>query len=83
MGNKFVPTNSASIERRADLLSEAIINSAIDMEAALGAVQAIVYMQRHSVPMDVALRVLLKQAERRFTTPWQKIRLADSQRLQG
>lgn len=69
MGNKFVPTNSASIERRADLLSEAIINSAIDMEAALGAVQAIVYMQRHSVPMDVALRVLLKQAERRFTTP--------------
>ena len=71
MSNKFVPTNSASIERRADFLSETIINSAIDMEAALGAVQAIVYMQRHNVPMDVALRVLLKQAERRRTTAWQ------------
>jgi len=56
--------------RRIDFLSEAIINSAIDMEAALGAVHAIVYMRRHNVPMDVALRVVLRQTERRVTSVW-------------
>ena len=56
--------------RRSDLLSEAIINSAIDIEAALGSVQAIVFMRRHSISMEVALRVVLKQAERRATSVW-------------
>ena len=70
MVSDYSPENAVPSERRTDYLSEAIINSAIDMEAALGAVQAIVYMRRHSVPMDVALRVVLKQAERRVTSVW-------------
>lgn len=71
MVSDYSPVKAVPSERRSDYLSEAIINSAIDMEATLGAVQAIVYMRRHSVPMDVALRVVLKQAERRMTPLWE------------
>ena len=70
MVSEHSPTGSVPPNRRSDLLSEAIINSAIDIEAALGAVQAIVFMRRHSISMEVALRVVLKQAERRATSVW-------------
>ena len=52
-------------ERRKDVLTEAIINSAVDMEATLGAVYTIVFMLRNHVRMELALRVVLQQAERR------------------
>lgn len=52
-------------ERRKDVLTSETINLAIDMEATLGAVQAIVYMRQRNVDMAVALRVILKEAERR------------------
>ena len=71
MISDYSPENAVPSERRTDYLSEAIINSAIDMEAVIGAVQAIVYMRRHRVPMEVALRVVLKQAERRVTSLWE------------
>lgn len=70
MESEFLLANSVLSNRRSDFLSEAIINSAIDMEAALGAVQAIVYMRRHGIAMEAALRVVLKQAERRVTSVW-------------
>jgi hypothetical protein len=60
-----------SVERRTDFLSATIVNLAIDMEANLGAVQAIVYMRRNNVNMAVALRVVLKAAERRKVTAWE------------
>lgn len=61
-------------ERRSDLLSEAIINSAVDMEATLGTVYAIVFMLRNHITMELALRVVLQQAERRnaLTSPPQE-----------
>lgn len=52
-------------ERRKDLLTEAIINTAVDMEAKLGAVYTIVFMLRNHVCMELALRIVLQQAERR------------------
>lgn len=54
-----------SHERRSDLLTEAIINSAIDIEATLGSVYAVVFMRQHDIGMDLALRIVLRQAERR------------------
>ena len=59
-----MPT-SRKCERRTDLLTAAIINSAIDMEATLGSVYAIVYMRWHNIDMKLALRVVLGQVERR------------------
>lgn len=70
MAGFFPQSLLPSHERRADLLTEAIINSAIDMEATLGSVYAIVFMRRNHIGMELALRVVLKQAERRNTFAW-------------
>ena len=60
------PTN----ERRIDTLSESIVNSAIDMEERLGSLHAILYMRRHNIGMAVAVRVVLRRAERRNNIAW-------------
>lgn len=60
------PTN----ERRIDTLSESIVNSAIDMEERLGSLHAILYMRRHNIDMSVAVRVVLRRAERRNNIAW-------------
>ena len=71
MAGVFLQSLLPPHERRQDLLTEAIINSAIGMEATLGSVYAIVFMRRHQIGMELALRVVLKQADRRNTFAWQ------------
>ena len=65
----FLPSNPAN-ERRIDALSESIVNSAIDMEERLGSLHAILYMRRHNIDMSVAVRVVLRRAERRNNIAW-------------
>lgn len=65
MAGVFAQYSPTPRERRKDLLTEAIINSAVEMEAKLGAVYTIVFMLRNHVRMELALRVVLQQAERR------------------
>ena len=65
----FLPSNTAN-ERRIDALSESIVNSAIDMEERLGSLYAILYMRRHNIDMSVAVRVVLRRAERRNNIAW-------------
>lgn len=65
----FLSSNSTN-ERRIDALSESIVNSAIDMEERLGSLHAILYMRRHNIDMSVAVRVVLKRAERRHNIAW-------------
>lgn len=57
-------------ERRIDALSESIVNSAIDMEERLGSLHAVLYMRRHNIDMSVAVRVVLRRAERRNNIAW-------------
>jgi hypothetical protein len=66
MADVFIQSMLPLRERRTDHLTEAIINSAIDMEATLGSVYAIVYMRQHYIDMEIALRVILNQVERRM-----------------
>lgn len=70
MANGFLQSTPTPPEKRTDLLTAAIINSAIDMETTLGTVYAIVYMRRHNIDMELALRVVLKKAERRTAVTW-------------
>jgi hypothetical protein len=70
MAGAFLQSSLPLHERRKDFLTEAIINSAIDMEATLGSVYAIVFMRRQHIGMELALRVVLKQAERRNALAW-------------
>lgn len=69
MNDVFLLPNSPN-ERRIDALSESIVNSAIDMEERLGSLHAILYMRRHNIDMSVAVRVVLRRAERRHTIAW-------------
>ena len=71
MSQPAVLAEPLSLERRTDFLSAKIVDLAIEMEESLGAVQAIVYMRRHNVNMTVALRVVLREAERRKVTEWE------------
>lgn len=70
MSDIFIPSYSTGGDRRTDLLSESIVNSAIDMEAELGSLHAILYMRRHNIDMQVALRVIMRQTERRNSLAW-------------
>lgn len=70
MADVFLQSTLTPHEKRTDLLTAAIINSAIDMEATLGSVCAIVYMRRHNIDMELALRVVLKKADRRMAFAW-------------
>jgi hypothetical protein len=70
MTNVFLPSTQTSNDRRNDILSESIVNSAIDMEETLGSLHAILYMRRHNIDMSVAVRVVLRRAERRTSLAW-------------
>lgn len=67
MADVFFQSTLKPSEKRMDLLTEAIVNSAIDMEATLGSVYAIAYMLRHNIDIELAMRVVLKQNDRRIT----------------
>ncbi|MEF2270568.1 hypothetical protein V3C40_27630 [Janthinobacterium sp. LS2A] len=68
--NDILLSSNPDSERRIDTLSESIVNSAIDMEERLGSLHAILYMRRHNIDMAVAVRVVLRRAERRNNIAW-------------
>lgn len=70
MTDVFLPSDTTFNDRRHDTLSESIVNSAIDMEETLGSLHAILYMRRHNIDMSVAMRVVLRRAERRASLAW-------------
>lgn len=65
MTQSAVFSETQSIERRRDFISGTRVDLAIDIEATLGVVQAILYMRKHNIDMTVALRVVLRSDERR------------------
>ena len=70
MNNIFLSLPPTVADRRNDTLSESIVNSAIDMEETLGSLHAILYMRRHNIAMAVAVRVVLRHADRRASLAW-------------
>lgn len=70
MDDAFLPSPLTLSDRRSDILSESIVNSAIDMEESLGSLHAILYMRRHNIDMSVAMRVISRCAERRASLAW-------------